>query len=51
MKHQPYLSLKNTTLERATSLNEKNVKHQKKYKELLVKFKFTDRYAALMKLV
>jgi hypothetical protein len=43
MKHQPYLSLKNTTLARATSLNEKNVKHQKKYKELFVKFKFTDK--------
>jgi hypothetical protein len=43
MKHQPYLSLKNTTLTRATSLNEKHVKHQKKYKELLVKFKFTDK--------
>jgi hypothetical protein len=43
MKHPPYLSLKNTALERTTSLNEKNVKHQKKYKELLVKFKFTDK--------
>jgi hypothetical protein len=36
------LSLKNTSLERATSLNEKNVQHQKKYKELLVKCKFPD---------
>jgi hypothetical protein len=43
MKHQPYLSLKNTTLVRASNWNEKNVKHQKKYKELLVKFKFTDK--------
>jgi len=43
MKHHPYLSLKNTTLARATSLNEKNVKRQKKYKELFVKFKFTDK--------
>jgi hypothetical protein len=43
MKHKPYLSLKNTILARATSLNEKNVKHQKIYKELLVKFKFTDK--------
>jgi hypothetical protein len=44
MKHQPYLSLKNTALAGATGLNEKNVKHQKKYKEQLVKFKFTDKH-------
>jgi hypothetical protein len=32
---------KNATLARATSLNDKNVKHQNNYKELLVKLKFT----------
>jgi hypothetical protein len=41
MKHQPYLSLRDTTLARATSFNEKNVTHQNNNMELLVKFKFT----------